>query len=632
MLVPPKVSYPGVYVVEVPAPPGGVPDIPTSLTAFVGRTRMGPTDEPILINSFGDFEAQFGGLWAHSPLSYSVKQYFDNGGSQAYIVRICATKTEIDALGEAVGYDPAYGKLDAQIGEDEEKLEAPRPYVDFLGLPRVVPPPDPQTEAAPNDDGCARINVGPDASAQALDAADPAVPPDKGFQLSVANPGEWGNNVRVELDTNGITPSIEAALKVAPGSMVNLTVHCDGGSERHAKVSFDRNAGPQRIDRMLETSRYVRYGADSKSIDQADSLIQGSDPTRTPLADIVELHQVTYRNAAKTQDDYLAQLPGGQGGDDGYLLQDAGLFSGDQNNQKGIYQLDKIDIFNLLVIPRDTLGGADLPLDYPTIFNYVSDRRAFWILEVPPSKLPDWDGKILRGQPGVESLINDDFANPGELGRNAAVFYPDVFFPDPLLGLRATQYGPAGAVAGIFARTDASRGVWKAPAGTEATVTGLVGLTAKLNDAENGVANVQGINCFREFPPTGTVLWGSRTLRGAQALADAFKYIPVRRLSLYVYESIRRGLQWAVFEPNDESLWATIRDRVDDFMTNLMRQGAFQGSTKKEAFYVRCGLGDTMTAQDVDNGICNVQIGFAPVKPAEFVVLYFEQMTADSQG
>ena len=106
----------------------------------------------------------------------------------------------------------------------------------------------------------------------------------------------------------------------------------------------------------------------------------------------------------------------------------------------------------------------------------------------------------------------------------------------------------------------------------------------------------------------------------------------MRRLSLYVYESIRRGLQWAVFEPNDETLWATIRDRVDDFMTGLMRQGAFQGSTKKEAFFVRCGLGDTMTAQDIDTGICNVQIGFAPVKPAEFVVLYFEQMTADSQG
>jgi len=414
--------------------------------------------------------------------------------------------------------------------------------------------------------------------------------------------------------------------------MVNLTVHFDGGTERHANVSFDSNGGPQRIDHMLSTSQYVRYDLSSQTTATLDALLAGTDPTATPLMKIVDLHQKTYREEAKTQDEYLAFLPVGQGGDDGYLLQNAGLFTGDQNNQKGLYQLEKIDIFNLLVIPRDTFLAIDLPLDYAAIFNYVADRRAFWVLEVPPAKLAVWDGMIVRGQPGIENVINTDFANPGDLGRNAAVFYPDVFFPDPLLGLRPTQFGPAGAVAGIFARTDASRGVWKAPAGTGATVTGLVGLTAKLTDATNGIANLQGINCFRDFPPGGTVLWGSRTLRGAQALAAAFKYVPVRRLSLYVYESIRRGLQWAVFEPNDESLWATIRDRVDDFMTNLMRQGAFQGSTKKDAFFVRCGLGDTMTAQDIDNGICNVQIGFAPVKPAEFVVLYFEQMTADSQG
>ena len=164
------------------------------------------------------------------------------------------------------------------------------------------------------------------------------------------------------------------------------------------------------------------------------------------------------------------------------------------------------------------------------------------------------------------------------------------------------------------------------------TVAGLVGLTAQLDDAQHGVANMQGINCFRAFPSMGTALWGTRTLRGAEALGDTFKYVPVRRLSLYIYESMRRGLQWAVFEPNDEGLWSAIRTQTEAFLRNLWQQGGLQGMSQKEAFYVRCGLGETMTAQDIENGICNVQVGFAPVEPAEFITLYFEQMTADSQG
>lgn len=611
MLVQPKLSYPGVYVVEVPPPPGGIPDIPTGIAAFVGRARMGPTDQPIMVNSYGDFETQFGGLWAYSPLSYSVKQFFDNGGSQAYIVRICATEDAINALGDAIGYAP------------DPKSKTPKTYAESLGdqIVLVTPNPDGQTgQHDANSDGLARINV-----AATADGQKPGNPPDKGFQLLAANPGDWGNALQVEIDRNGITDSVAAAFGVPAASLFNLTVHYEGGSERIANVSIDPGAGAQRIDHALSTSMSVRHASDDASITQA----AGAD-----ILAITQLHQVTYRDPKKikTQKDYLAQLPTGDGGDDGYYLSLTGLYTGDAANQRGLYQLDKIDIFNLLIIPRDRFLAVPMPLDFAAIFNYVDKRRAFWLLDTPADKLADWDGKILRGQPGIDTLISDTFDNPGDLGRNAAVFYPDVLFPDPLLGLRPKQFGPAGAVAGIFARTDQTRGVWKAPAGTGATVTGLVGLTAKLDDDKNGTANLAAINCFREFPPTGTVLWGSRTLRGAQALADAFRYVPVRRLSLYIYESLRRGLQWAVFEPNDESLWSTIRDRVDDFMTGLMRQGAFQGTTKSDAFYVRCGLGSTMTANDITNGICNVQVGFAPVKPAEFIVLYFEQMTADSQG
>src|SRR5262249_43817399 len=151
------------------------------------------------------------------------------------------------------------------------------------------------------------------------------------------------------------------------------------------------------------------------------------------------------------------------------------------------------------------------------------------------------------------------------------------------------SFAPCGAVAGIFARTDATRGVWKAPAGLDATISGASGLTVKLTDGENGQLNPLAINCLRSFPNFGTVGWGSRTLDGADQLASEWKYIPVRRLALFIEESLYRGTQWVVFEPNDEPLWAQIRLNLGAFMHNLFRQGAFQGKTPAEAYFVKCG-------------------------------------------
>jgi len=184
---------------------------------------------------------------------------------------------------------------------------------------------------------------------------------------------------------------------------------------------------------------------------------------------------------------------------------------------------------------------------------------------------------------------------------------------------------PCGAVAGVFARTDAARGVWKAPAGLEATVNGVSQVKVPLTDAENGQLNQLGINCIRTFPLAGSVVWGARTLRGADQLADEYKYIPVRRTALYIESSLYQGLQWAVFEPNDEPLWAQIRLNVGAFMQNMFRQGAFQGSTPRDAYFVKCDK-ETTTQNDVNLGVVNVIVGFAPLKPAEFVIITIQQM------
>jgi phage tail sheath protein FI len=169
------------------------------------------------------------------------------------------------------------------------------------------------------------------------------------------------------------------------------------------------------------------------------------------------------------------------------------------------------------------------------------------------------------------------------------------------------------------------RGVWKAPAGIEATLVGTAALTTKLTDGENGQLNPLGINCLRSFPVIGHVVWGARTLEGADRLASEWKYIPVRRLALFLEESLFRGTQWVVFEPNDEPLWAQIRLNIGAFMQNLFRQGAFAGRTPSEAYFVKCDK-ETTTQNDINLGIVNIVVGFAPLKPAEFVILKIQQM------
>jgi phage tail sheath protein FI len=173
--------------------------------------------------------------------------------------------------------------------------------------------------------------------------------------------------------------------------------------------------------------------------------------------------------------------------------------------------------------------------------------------------------------------------------------------------------------------------VWKAPAGLDATLSGVQGLQVDLDDEANGQLNPQGINCLRTFRAGGRVVWGARTLRGSDQAADDYKYVPVRRLALFLEESLYRGTQWVVFEPNDEPLWSQIRLNIGAFMQNLFRQGAFQGKSPREAYLVKCDA-ETTTQNDINLGIVNILVGFAPLKPAEFVIIRIQQLAGQVQA
>jgi phage tail sheath protein FI len=250
---------------------------------------------------------------------------------------------------------------------------------------------------------------------------------------------------------------------------------------------------------------------------------------------------------------------------------------------------------------------------------YVEDRRAMLIVDIA-------DGVDTLDE--MQTWMND---NAGLRHRNAAVYFPRGRVPDPLNQNRPRSIGASGMIAGLWARTDAERGVWKAPAGTDARLRNVESLAYALTDAENGVLNPLGVNCLRNFPVYSNICWGARTLEGADVIASDWKYVPVRRLTLFIEESLFRGTQWVVFEPNDEPLWSQIRISVGGFMQDLFRQGAFQGSTPRDAYFVRCDA-STTTQSDIDAGRVNIEVGFAPLKPAEFVIVRIQQINPRAQA
>ncbi len=279
----------------------------------------------------------------------------------------------------------------------------------------------------------------------------------------------------------------------------------------------------------------------------------------------------------------------------------------------GVYLLDRVDLFNVLCVPGETTTTVVTSLQ-----KYAHERRAFLIVDSPK---------------GASLSAMQSAQNPTVVGANApnsALYFPWVNAADPLDEDRVRAFPPCGFVAGVYARTDSTRGVWKAPAGIEAVVTGAVGTDVPLTDGEIETLNPLGVNCIRTLPVSGPVVWGSRTLHGADERGLKWKYVPVRRLALFIEESLIRGTRWVVFEPNDESLWSQVRLNVGAFMHDLFRQGVLQGSSPPAAYFVKCDR-TTTTQDDINRGLVNILVGFAHLRPAEFVVIKIQQMAGKVQ-
>lgn len=510
-------TYPGVYIEEVPSGVRTITGVATSITAFIGRAKRGPINEPVPIFNLGDYGRLFGGMGVDYPMSYAVRDFFNNGGGQALIVRLYAA-------GDTAGVASA----------EHETLA-----------------------------------------------------------LVAASPGTWGNYLTLAVNNEGITDDVAGRYDLSADQLFNmvLTDTAANVTERINNVTFQEHA--RRVDRVLmQVSNLARVDG---AVDPDDA-VPAPTPEDTPVAF--------------------------SGGEDGGMLDsvDDYVSIDHETNKTGLYALEKADLFNLLCIPPDTREGDTDPDVYKTAMGYCAKRRAMLLVDSPAA----WQAnKETAAATAKDSL--SDLGLTGPFARNAALYFPRLVQADPLREGQLDNFAPCGAIAGIMARTDVARGVWKAPAGLDASINGIRGLGVNLTDDENGLLNPLGINCLRSFPVTGRVVWGARTLRGADLLADEYKYVPVRRLALYIEESLYRGTQWVVFEPNDEPLWAQIRLNVGAFMHNLFRQGAFQGSTPREAYLVKCDS-ETTTQNDINLGIVNIVVGFAPLKPAEFVIIKLQQL------
>jgi len=504
-------TYPGVYIEEIPSGVRTITGVATSITAFIGRALRGPVNTPVTINSFGDFERTFGGLWVDSTISYAVRDFYLNGGTQALVVRIH------NAAASAT-----------------------------IALPG-------------------------------------------GGTLQASSPGLWGERLRIRI-TYPTPPD---------ATLYNLSIRDmgTGAEERFLNISTNA-ASPSSLDKVLaQRSDLARVSGAPPATRPTDHV--PVPPGTDPFSDTAPANSFT---------------PAGTDGDDGGALADA-QYTGSRNDKTGIYALLNSDLFNLLVMPPISRTTDLAPGTLTEATALCVERRAMLIVDAPLA----W-GTVAQAVAGIATL-----GPSGLNARNAAVYFPRLRVPDPLQQGFVDTFAPGGAVAGVIARTDAQRGVWKAPAGIDASLNGVPELSVKLTDGENGQTNPLGINALRAFPVFGRVVWGARTLRGADQAADEYKYVPVRRLALYIEESLFRGTQWVVFEPNDEPLWAQIRLNVGAFMQNLFRQGAFQGKTPQEAYFVKCDK-ETTTQNDIDRGVVNILVGFAPLKPAEFVIIRIQQI------
>ena len=575
---------PGVYVEEYDS--GAVPmqGVSTSTAGFIGLAQRGPVvGKPQLVTSFADYKRAFGGYLSEAKfgearfLPYAVEQFFINGGSRAYIMRVAAEGA-------------AAAKATAGV-----------------------------------------------------------------LQIEAANPGEWGNKIRVTVEAsskaktqviavNGADLKLKNADGFNQGDVVELF---DGKAKAYATivssldniVTLDAPCTLNVADEKIGTPKYIKTCELTLTVKLDDVVETYANVSlcpeagnfvsaRTRKSDLVTIAVTEAKAPAAPKEgkDEKAPAPakagvtpielvGGAavialaGGSDGKVANvSPNVYMGEDNGpgkRSGLAAfLENVDV-SIMAIP----GVIAPEVQAALIAHCENCKSCFAILDVPIDRKKTNDVVEFR------DMYDTTYA---------AMYHPWLEMFDPL-AKRSAYFPPSGAMAGIYARTDNERGVHKAPANE--IVRGCTGLSCNYNEGEQDILNPKGVNLVRAFTGRGIRVWGARTMSSN----GLWKYVNVRRLYIYIEESIKANTNWVVFEPNSEVLWGRVTRTIEMFLATCWRSGALAGSTPSEAYFVECGP-TTMTQDDIDNGrlICN--IGIAAVKPAEFVIFRITQHTASSES
>jgi len=644
-------TYPGVYIQEVSSGVRTIALASTSTAAFVGQAERGPTDRAVRIFNFTEFQNIFGGFMSNSYLAHSVFQFFTNGGSIAYIVRVAGA----GALSANIVVNDR-----ASTAENSITISAANPGIWGNSLEVVISDGtvDPANEfnvsvyqngsvapiesfdnlsmlesrsnfadTATANSNYIRITVNTtsptlttnDARGTSRGAEAPTVPlPPAEAQLRI----NINNDGFQDIDLNdgvGATPGQAADLTTAANiatalqyvvqevltpirattpatTFDNFTAVVDTGGE------LLLTSGEPGATSAVVIERATNAAADATTYLQLGVLEQGIESLGVAITRPFANTAATPRYLIGLHDASIAAVASVQLGTDGAAI------INDTPYSSALNLLDTVNDVSLISIP-----GVSSPSLFGDTINYCENRSlsdCFVIGEMPL----DVD-TVGEAQSFVSSVSPKN--------SYGALYMPWLLMNDPTgVSSEPIAVPPSGFVAGLYAKTDNRRGVWKAPAGVSVGIAGATGLSVELTDVQQGLLNPTPyhVNVIRQFAAAGRVLWGARTITSD----TEWNYIPVRRMAILLRVSIYRGIQWAVFEPNDEPLWAQLRLNISSFMMTLYRRGAFQGATPDDAFFVKVDS-ETTTQADIDAGIVNIQIGFAPLKPAEFVMVQLSQ-------
>lgn len=627
----PTYLRPGVYIEEISSGSKPIEGVGTSTAAFVGYTTKGDIGKPTLIFKWDDYEALYGGIrdTAKSaqgdPMGHSVSAFFQNGGTAAYIVRLA-------------GGNPARAEGFLEHPDDDTQL------IRFRAVNEGTWADGLRVRFAPKTGGGFNVAVG-----RGVGNDFKALESFSGVAVADGDPNHIEG--RINGQSNLITAEVQDVSQYVKGTSTsgdltgvdfatlvtnNLIVKVDG-TER--TFTFESGSLPSKLpatptladvatviqDRVrgnvttnlavknfeaavvgnaLVLTSGSRLGSSSVEVtgDAAAILKLGIDGE-----DAVERTGQQALDAILSDADDEVVLAGGNDGSAPTTVNDYG---------DTFAAFEKIRAISMIALPGQTYTGGGVAVIQAAIA-HAEKMKSRMVLVDPPQ------GSELRTEGDVNGLTLPT-------STYTALYYPWVRVTNPYFHAEKNPGAPvtvlvppSGFAAGMWSRIDGRRGVWKAPAGVETALLGVSGLEFQVEDGEQEQLNPLGVNCFRTLPGFGQVIWGTRTL---STNADPeWRYVPVRRTAIFIEQSVYNGIQWAVFEPNDHRLWSSLRVNIDSFMNGLFRSGAFQGQKASDAYFVRCGLGDTMTQGDIDRGQVIVIVGFAPLKPAEFVIVRIQQ-------